>query len=101
MMWPSSSTLIPSRLAADESPGTCGSLANNVRFVSAAPAGLPERRGEESHMQSVNRRDDPAYARFGFDAARECAAGQRQIMTSGQVGDPGADMAGQLAGALD
>jgi enamine deaminase RidA (YjgF/YER057c/UK114 family) len=52
-------------------------------------------------MRSVNRRDDPAYARFGFDAARECAAGQRQIVTSGQIGDPHADLAGQLAGALD
>jgi enamine deaminase RidA (YjgF/YER057c/UK114 family) len=52
-------------------------------------------------MQSVNRPDDPAYARFRFDAAREYAAGQRQIVTSGQVGDPRSDMAGQVAGALD
>jgi enamine deaminase RidA (YjgF/YER057c/UK114 family) len=52
-------------------------------------------------MRSVNRRDDPAYARFRFDAAREYAAGPQQIVTSGQIGDPGADMAGQVAGALD
>jgi enamine deaminase RidA (YjgF/YER057c/UK114 family) len=52
-------------------------------------------------MRSVNRRDDPAYARFRFDAAREYAAGPHQIVTSGQIGDPGADMAGQVAGALD
>jgi enamine deaminase RidA (YjgF/YER057c/UK114 family) len=52
-------------------------------------------------MRAVNRRDDPAYARFRFDAAREYAAGPHQIVTSGQVGDPGADMAGQVAGALD
>jgi len=56
---------------------------------------------KELPMRSVNRPGDPAYARFGFDAARECAAGQRQIVTSGQIGDPGADMAGQVAGALD
>ena len=52
-------------------------------------------------MRSVNRPGDPAHARFGFDAAREYPAGQRQIVTSGQIGDPGADLAGQLAGALD
>jgi enamine deaminase RidA (YjgF/YER057c/UK114 family) len=52
-------------------------------------------------MRSVNRRDDPAYARFRFDAAREYAAGPHQIVTSGQIGDPGADMAGQVTGALD
>lgn len=52
-------------------------------------------------MRPVNRRDDPAYARFRFDAAREYAAGPRQIVTSGQVGDPDADMGGQVAGALD
>jgi enamine deaminase RidA (YjgF/YER057c/UK114 family) len=52
-------------------------------------------------MRSVNPPDNPAYARFRFDAAREHAAGQRQIVTSGQVGDPRSDMAGQLAGALD
>jgi enamine deaminase RidA (YjgF/YER057c/UK114 family) len=52
-------------------------------------------------MRSVNRPDDPAYARFRFDAAREYAAGHHHIVTSGQVGDPRADMAGQLAGALD
>ncbi len=52
-------------------------------------------------MRSVNRPDDPAYARFRFDAAREYAAGPHQIVTSGQVGDPRSDMAGQVAGALD
>jgi enamine deaminase RidA (YjgF/YER057c/UK114 family) len=52
-------------------------------------------------MRPVNRRDDPAYARFRFDAAREYAAGPHQIVTSGQIGDPGADMAGQVSGALD
>lgn len=52
-------------------------------------------------MESVNRPDDPAYARFRFDAAREYPAAQRQIVTSGQTGDPGADLGGQLAGALD
>jgi enamine deaminase RidA (YjgF/YER057c/UK114 family) len=52
-------------------------------------------------MRSVNRRDDPAYARFRFDAAREYPVAQRQIVTSGQIGDPHADLAGQLAGALD
>jgi len=52
-------------------------------------------------MRSVNRPDDPAYARFRFDAAREYPAAQRQIVTSGQTGDPQADLGGQLAGALD
>jgi enamine deaminase RidA (YjgF/YER057c/UK114 family) len=52
-------------------------------------------------MRSVNRPDDPVYARFRFDAAREYAAGSHQIVTSGQVGDPRSDMAGQVAGALD
>ena len=52
-------------------------------------------------MRSVNRPDDPAYARFRFDAAREFPAAQGQIVTSGQVGDPHADLVGQLAGALD
>jgi enamine deaminase RidA (YjgF/YER057c/UK114 family) len=52
-------------------------------------------------MRSVNRPDDPAYARFGFDAAREYPAGQLQIVTSGQIGDPRADLGGQVAGALD
>jgi enamine deaminase RidA (YjgF/YER057c/UK114 family) len=52
-------------------------------------------------MRSVNRPDDPAYARFRFDAAREYAAGARQIVLSGQTGDPRSDMAGQVAGALD
>ena len=52
-------------------------------------------------MRSVNRPDDPGYARFRFDAAREYAAGPHQIVTSGQVGDPDCDLAGQVAGALD
>jgi enamine deaminase RidA (YjgF/YER057c/UK114 family) len=52
-------------------------------------------------MRSVNRPDDPAYARFRFDAAREYSAGPRQIVLSGQTGDPRSDMAGQVAGALD
>jgi enamine deaminase RidA (YjgF/YER057c/UK114 family) len=52
-------------------------------------------------MRSVNRPDDPAYARFRFDAAREYAAGSHQIVLSGQVGDPDSDLAGQVAGALD
>ena len=52
-------------------------------------------------MRSVNRPDDPAYARFRFDAAREFGAAGRQIVTSGQTGDPASDMAGQIAGALD
>jgi enamine deaminase RidA (YjgF/YER057c/UK114 family) len=52
-------------------------------------------------MRSVNRPDDPAYARFRFDAAREYGAGPRQIVLSGQTGDHRADMAGQVAGALD
>jgi enamine deaminase RidA (YjgF/YER057c/UK114 family) len=52
-------------------------------------------------MRSVNRPDDPAYARFRFDAAREYAAGTHQIVTSGQTGDPDVDMAGQIAGAVD
>ena len=52
-------------------------------------------------MRSVNRPDDPVYARFRFDAAREYTAGPHQIVTSGQVGDPSSDMAGQIAGALD
>jgi enamine deaminase RidA (YjgF/YER057c/UK114 family) len=52
-------------------------------------------------MRSVNRPDDPVYARFGFDAAREYAAGPHQIVTSGQTGDHRSDMAGQVAGALD
>jgi enamine deaminase RidA (YjgF/YER057c/UK114 family) len=51
-------------------------------------------------MRSVNQPDDPAYARFRFDAAREYAAGPHQIVTSGQIGDPDSDMAGQVAGAL-
>jgi enamine deaminase RidA (YjgF/YER057c/UK114 family) len=52
-------------------------------------------------MRSLNRPDDPVYARFRFDAAREYAAGPHQIVVSGQVGDPLSDMAGQVAGALD
>jgi enamine deaminase RidA (YjgF/YER057c/UK114 family) len=52
-------------------------------------------------MRPVNRPGDPAYARFRFDAAREYAVGGRQLVTSGQTGDPAADMAGQIAGALD
>ena len=52
-------------------------------------------------MRSVNRADDPAYARFRFDAAREFSAAGLQIVTSGQIGDPAADLAGQIAGALD
>jgi len=52
-------------------------------------------------MRSVNRPDDPVYARFRFDAAREYAAGPHQIVVSGQVGDPRSDMAGQVGGALD
>lgn len=52
-------------------------------------------------MRSVNRPDDPAYARFRFDAAREYGSGLHQIVISGQVGDPRSDMAGQVAGALD
>jgi enamine deaminase RidA (YjgF/YER057c/UK114 family) len=52
-------------------------------------------------MRSVNRPDDPAYARFGFDAAREYPAGELQLVTSGQIGDPRADLGGQVAGALD
>jgi enamine deaminase RidA (YjgF/YER057c/UK114 family) len=55
----------------------------------------------ERQMRSVNRPDDPAYARFRFDAAREYAAGPHQIVTSGQVGDPDRDLAGQVTGALD
>jgi enamine deaminase RidA (YjgF/YER057c/UK114 family) len=56
---------------------------------------------EDMTMRSVNRPDDPVYARFGFDAAREYAAGPHQIVVSGQVGDPRSDMAGQVSGALD
>jgi enamine deaminase RidA (YjgF/YER057c/UK114 family) len=52
-------------------------------------------------MRSVNRPDEPAYARFRFDAAREFSAAGLQIVTSGQIGDPAADLAGQIAGALD
>ena len=52
-------------------------------------------------MRSVNRPDDRAYARFRFDGAREFSAAGLQIVTSGQTGDPGADLPGQLAGALD
>lgn len=51
-------------------------------------------------MRPVNRPNDPAYARFRFDAAREYVA-PHQIVVSGQVGDPRSDMAGQVAGALD
>jgi enamine deaminase RidA (YjgF/YER057c/UK114 family) len=52
-------------------------------------------------MRSVNRPNDPVYARFRFDAAREYATGSPQIVTSGQAGDPSSDLAGQVAGALD
>jgi enamine deaminase RidA (YjgF/YER057c/UK114 family) len=52
-------------------------------------------------MRSVNRPEDPVYARWRFDAAREYAAGPHQIVVSGQAGDPRSDMAGQVAGALD
>jgi len=56
---------------------------------------------KETQMRAVNRPDDPAYARFRFDAAREYTAGPHQIVTSGQTGDPDSDLAGQVAGALD
>jgi len=52
-------------------------------------------------MRSVNRPDDPVYARFRFDAAREYVPGPHQIVTSGQTGDSRSDVAGQVAGALD
>jgi enamine deaminase RidA (YjgF/YER057c/UK114 family) len=52
-------------------------------------------------MRSVNRPDDPAYARFRFDAAREYAAGPYQIVTSVRVGDPRSSLPCQFAGALD
>jgi enamine deaminase RidA (YjgF/YER057c/UK114 family) len=49
----------------------------------------------------VNLPDDPAYARYRFDAAREFPSGATQLVTSGQIGDLRADMAGQIATALD
>lgn len=52
-------------------------------------------------MRSVNRPDDPACARFRFDGAREFSAAGLQIVTSGQTGDPAADLSGQISGALD
>ena len=52
-------------------------------------------------MRSVNVPGDPAFTRFGIDSAREFPAASRHLVTSGQIGDPTADMPGQLAGALD
>ncbi len=52
-------------------------------------------------MRSVNLPDDPAFARFGFDAAREFPAAAAQLAVSGQIGDAHGDMAAQLTGALD
>jgi enamine deaminase RidA (YjgF/YER057c/UK114 family) len=52
-------------------------------------------------MRSVNLPDDPAYARFRFDAAREFPATATQLVVSGQIGDPRGDFAAQLTGALD
>jgi enamine deaminase RidA (YjgF/YER057c/UK114 family) len=52
-------------------------------------------------MRSVNLPDDPAYARFHFDAAREFPATAMQLVVSGQIGNSDGDMEAQLTGALD
>jgi enamine deaminase RidA (YjgF/YER057c/UK114 family) len=52
-------------------------------------------------MHSVNRPGDPAFERYQFDAAQVRDVPARQLVTSGQVGLPATDMAGQIAGALD
>lgn len=52
-------------------------------------------------MRSVNLPDDPVYAQFRFDAAREYPASATQLVVSGQIGDVHGDFAAQLSGALD
>jgi enamine deaminase RidA (YjgF/YER057c/UK114 family) len=52
-------------------------------------------------MRSINVPDDPAYVHYNIDSAREFSTASAQLVMSGQIGDPGQDMAGQLAGALD
>ena len=52
-------------------------------------------------MKSVVVPDDPAFVRFNIDSAREFRTASTQLAMSGQIGDPGLDMAGQLTGALD
>ncbi len=52
-------------------------------------------------MRSVNLPDDPAFIRFGFDAAREIPGTAAQLLVSGQIGGLDGDMAAQISGALD
>jgi enamine deaminase RidA (YjgF/YER057c/UK114 family) len=52
-------------------------------------------------MRSVNPPDDPAYARFHFDAAREFPSTATQLAVSGQIGNTDGNMAAQITGALD
>jgi enamine deaminase RidA (YjgF/YER057c/UK114 family) len=52
-------------------------------------------------MKSINVPDDPAFVRFHIDSAREFTTSSRQLVMSGQIGDPAMDFSGQLTGALD
>jgi enamine deaminase RidA (YjgF/YER057c/UK114 family) len=49
-------------------------------------------------MRSVNVPGDPAFARFGFDGAREHRG---LLMTSGQIGAVDGPMAAQISACLD
>jgi enamine deaminase RidA (YjgF/YER057c/UK114 family) len=52
-------------------------------------------------VRSINIPDDPGFARFRFDAAREFPATATQLVVSGQIGDPRDPMPAQIEGALD